>query len=53
MSRFTGRQSKGAMQRLREIKREEAEARNSVNPGALHNATRGHALRRCSCVDPR
>ena len=48
MSRFTGRQQKGAMAALRTKKREEAEARNA-SADSIHTNTRGHRLGRCSC----
>lgn len=40
MSRFSGPQGKGAMRLLREIKREEAEARNALTPVSRTKAYR-------------
>lgn len=40
MSRFSGKQGKGAMARLREIKRLEAETRNALTPPERRRASR-------------
>jgi len=41
MSRFTGSQGKGAMRRLRETKRAEAEVRQAA---VLHERTKSHRI---------
>lgn len=40
MSAYTGAQGKGAAKRLKEIKREEAEARNALTPPERRKAAR-------------
>lgn len=40
MSRFSGRQHRGAMRQVRELKQDEAEARNAVTPDKKRRANR-------------
>ena len=48
MSTFHGKQSKGAMRVIRELKRTEAEQRQK---GSVHTNSKAHRLGRCDCDD--
>lgn len=47
MSRFTGQQQEGAMRKLRDRRRLEAETRNALTPKRRRRATRRKAERDC------
>lgn len=47
MSRFTGKQGKGAQRAAKAVRRVEAEHRQALT---LHENTRAHRLGKCDCV---
>jgi len=48
VSRFTGKQGKGAQRAARDVRRAEAEHRQALTE---HDNTKAHRLGRCDCQD--